>query len=338
VFANLGKDSEFQRMIDHLQRAKDPETGLPGKDLSSVQEVYDFYSTHFGRAPDQIELDGYFAARRGMAQDYIFRNLAIGKNMGRLGNEEHRVYYIGHDGKQYSKWFVGSIVRPGVKDVARTPEDQIVMRLYRGETKGGQRFDPNADINTAHFTEDLANAQKYGDVSYIDVTKKDMMHFYSNAVGNPEGNWSTNNPAFRLRMKPYDPRLLTQSPGIEFEKVNLGGRSLTAARGKGVKPAVDLGIPPESVIAFLGTHVGGVEQIKRAGNFFRSAIGKEVASKVATGEYKIIKMYNTELNSLNGFGNVGNDLIHYVITKNTETRPLSFKQIPQLPGFHIQYD
>lgn len=209
IFANLGKGSQFQRMLDDLQRARNPVTGRPGKALDTPQDVYAYYMTNFQRAPDPIEYDAYFAAKRGMAMDYSFRNMSILKNMGRLGNEEHRIGIVGKNGPEQSKWFVGAL-------------------------------------------------------------RKEF----------PSG---------------------------------------------------------DATIAYIGEHAGE-EMIKKADNFAQTKIGKEVIPKIASGEYKLVEVYNVELDPLNGFSNLGENRIQYVITKNTETRPLSFQQIPRLPGFHIEYD
>lgn len=211
VFKNLGKGSEFQRMIDDLQSTRDPVTGKPGKSLESVQDVYDYYNRSFGRNPDNIEVEGYFAAKMGMNMDYAFRNLSLVKNMSRLGNQEHRVFTLGSDGHVFSNFFVGSLEK-------------------------------------------------------------------------------------------------------EYPSGNAGS------------------------IAYIGEHKGD-EVVKGFDNFAQTKLGKEIIPKIASGEYKLIKLYNVGLRPLKDFGTIINDRrISYVITKNTETRNLSFQQIPRLPGFHMEHD
>lgn len=211
VFQNLGKGSQFQRMIDDLQLSRDPVTGKPGKSLETVQEVYDYFNRNFGRNPDQIETEAYFAAKIGMAMDYSFRNLGLIKNMSRLGNQEHRVFTLGKDGNEHSNWFVGSLEK-------------------------------------------------------------------------------------------------------EYPKGTDG-------------------------IAYIGDHIGDFRDVTTVDGFADSKLGKEIIPKIASGEYKLIKLYNVSLRPLKDFNPaIADRRVNYVITKNTETRNLSFQQIPRQPGFHVEYD
>jgi hypothetical protein len=140
VFNNLGKGSQFQRMLDHLQRAINPETGKPGIEFKTPQEVYSFYMTNYGRMPDPIEYEAYFAAKHGMDMDLSFRNMMVVKNIARLGGEEHRIsVYNGRapEGRDKSKWFVGMTVKPEGELLPAIPEGTTNPKIDRKLTDPG---------------------------------------------------------------------------------------------------------------------------------------------------------------------------------------------------------
>lgn len=270
IYNNLGKGSQFQRMLDHLQRAINPETGKPGIEFKTPQEVYSYYMSNYGRMPDPIEYDAYFAAKHGMDMDLSFRNMMVVKNIARLGGEEHRISVYNPkapEGRDKSQWFVGMTVKPAGKE------------LTEAETKALPKdFDP------------------------------------------------------KINRKLTDPGL------------NVAYRSFTDSQGKvhtvaysPGKAINSLGIPNDAKVAHIGDNLGEFN-ITSAQSFAQSRVGKDIIPKLQTGEYKLIKMYNVHQNDLNGFNGIGNDLVHYVVTKNHEVRPVSFQQIPRQPGFHIQYD
>jgi hypothetical protein len=75
---------------------------------------------------------------------------------------------------------------------------------------------------------------------------------------------------------------------------------------------------------------------KRLNNLQNSKEGKEIAKGIEDGTWKLIKVYDPDLNELNEFAGQTKD-IHYVLTKTAETRPLEWKQLPMREGGHIEY-
>ena len=65
---------------------------------------------------------------------------------------------------------------------------------------------------------------------------------------------------------------------------------------------------------------------------------EELNEAILRGELIVIELYNPELRPLNGFGNIKNERIRYVITRRVETRELDWNQIPRRGGGHVEYD
>lgn len=354
IFKNLGKGSEFQRMLDDLQRGINPETGLPGRFLDTPQDVYAYYMTNFGRAPDLIEYEGYFAAKRGMAMDYSFRNMMLVKNMARLGNEEHRIYVKGLDGRVHSEWFVGADTKPvetALPSVPPGPPAKGFTRFYHsGEgASGGSRWLTPDYI----YARDFRRGKTPNDVHYVDIENNHpLLHKSFDDTGTSQVAPYVSFEApedIAKRLRPYevstpsgDPRLQRTLTGeheqpMDFRSVAMGGRTYTVATAA-PKSTVKLGIPADAEIAYIGEHASETI-IKSARSFELTKIGRDVIPKLKTGEYKLIKVYNTHLDPLNGFSGITDaNRPQYVISKFTENRPLSFDQIPRQPGFHIQYE
>lgn len=64
----------------------------------------------------------------------------------------------------------------------------------------------------------------------------------------------------------------------------------------------------------------------------------EWQASIDRGEYKLIEVYNPELRPLNGYGNIKDLRVRYVLAKDLETRELDWNHIARRGGGHIQYD
>lgn len=65
---------------------------------------------------------------------------------------------------------------------------------------------------------------------------------------------------------------------------------------------------------------------------------KELQDDIDRGVYQLIELYNPELRPLNGFGDIGDSRIRYVLAESVETRPLDWNHIPRRGGGHVQYE
>lgn len=89
VWQNLGKGSQFQRMLDATDKMV--VDGKQGYNFKNPAELEYFYRQNFARSPDAIEVEAYFAKVRGQDMDLAFRDMAEFKNRHRLGAEQHVV-------------------------------------------------------------------------------------------------------------------------------------------------------------------------------------------------------------------------------------------------------
>lgn len=65
---------------------------------------------------------------------------------------------------------------------------------------------------------------------------------------------------------------------------------------------------------------------------------KETQGDIDNGHARLIEMYAPEFRPLEGFGNVGDSRVRYVLAYNSESRPLDWNHIARRGGGHIQYD
>ncbi len=82
---------EWTRMVNATSDIPDPSTGKPGIWYKDPAEIDQWYRTNLGRSPDAVEIEAYFAFKRMMEGDRFMRNLAVYRNMTRLGVEEHMI-------------------------------------------------------------------------------------------------------------------------------------------------------------------------------------------------------------------------------------------------------
>lgn len=210
VMKNLGKGSQFERFIDMTMKKVDPDTGLPGYQWKDIPAMDTAFRQMIGRPAEPIEVEAYFGYQRGMAMDYGFRNLALYRNMRRVGGETHTLF----------------------------------------TTVNGNRIDSKPFVGVIH---------------------KDMPDRFSQAA----------------------PIYLMDDAG---------------------------------------------ERIYMSNGIQNSSRGKAAMKGLEKGEYKLIEIYNRDLRPLSGFGTLKDENVRWVLTKNVESRPLEFTQIPRQNGGHIVYD
>ena len=65
---------------------------------------------------------------------------------------------------------------------------------------------------------------------------------------------------------------------------------------------------------------------------------KEFQKEIDAGTYRLIELYRPEAKPLNGFGEIKDTRIRYVLAKTAETRELDWNQVPRRGGGHVEYD
>src|SRR6266566_5999906 len=112
----FGAKSDFDRFLEFGQKKIDPVTSKPGYTWTNPQDMSEAFHQTMGRVPDPVEVEGYFAAQRGMAMDWAFRNLALYRNMQRVGGETHTINLMVNGTKTASNSFVGTQLKQLPKD------------------------------------------------------------------------------------------------------------------------------------------------------------------------------------------------------------------------------
>lgn len=120
---------EFERTLRYSREMVDDLTGLPGKFFDTPGALEDFYQMTFHRPPDDVELRGYFAFKKMVEVDRIFRNINLFRNKTRNAVENHNVYWY-EDGKRVvSDSFDGALK----KTFPRAKEDKILIINAEGK-------------------------------------------------------------------------------------------------------------------------------------------------------------------------------------------------------------
>jgi len=110
---------EFERTLKFGQTAKDPITGQIGYTFKHIGEIESHYWTNFHRPPTEGEILGYFAWKRYMELDGIYRDMRDVTNKLRLGTEQHSIVTVDAAGKKVQSVFIDAIRQkefPGGED------------------------------------------------------------------------------------------------------------------------------------------------------------------------------------------------------------------------------
>lgn len=107
------KWEDWQRIVKHGQDIPD-ENGLKGKFFKSPHELETEYQTLLGRLPDEQEVRAYFAFKRTMEYDRMFRNLAVHRNMLRLGAELHEFFTLTAEGVRVGGGKFAGVLQAGI--------------------------------------------------------------------------------------------------------------------------------------------------------------------------------------------------------------------------------
>ncbi len=107
------KWDDWQRIVRHGQDLPD-ENGLKGRFFKSPHELEQEYNTLLGRLPDEQEVRAYFAFKRTMEYDRMFRNLAVHRNMLRLGAEAHEFFTLTAEGARIGSGRFAGVLQAGI--------------------------------------------------------------------------------------------------------------------------------------------------------------------------------------------------------------------------------
>lgn len=120
-----------------------------------------------------------------------------------------------------------------------------------------------------------------------------------------------------------------------FTTIDAAGKTVRSGQFQGVMRKEFPG--GEGTILIVGEKHGAEEvmSLQKMGGKRKD----EYVKGVRDGTYRVIEVYDPELRPFNGFGPaVGDQRIRYVISKNVETKPLDYNNLPYKGGGHFEYD
>lgn len=96
---NKQRYDEWLRMVNAEKEMIDEATKVPGRDFKSPFDIEQFYMTNFGRMPDAIEVEAYFAHKTLKEYDAILREIQMYSLKARRGAELHSFKILGPNGR-----------------------------------------------------------------------------------------------------------------------------------------------------------------------------------------------------------------------------------------------
>ena len=96
--------------IDYARHAYDPETKEQGYFFSTGQEMDNHYLTRYDRLPSDVEKEAYFAFKRNVETDRVFRAISLYSKKAQWGAQQHQLFMYDSAGKRISSdWIEGKI-------------------------------------------------------------------------------------------------------------------------------------------------------------------------------------------------------------------------------------
>lgn len=160
TFPGTKRREMFQQWKQAVEHSKDvyDKDGLKGAFFDRPTDLDLFYRTTFGRGASEAEVNAYFSWVRLTEMDRTLRNLAVYRNMSRLGTEMHAITAGTLDGGKETSPFFHGVVRHeiprstsetvwvqesvgGVPKVGVYPEfgtkkwNELAVRVKKGELK-----------------------------------------------------------------------------------------------------------------------------------------------------------------------------------------------------------
>lgn len=164
-FRNRKLYKDWERVVRSAQDMLDPATGDKGFFFRHPVDVEEKYMQLLKRPPEAVEVEAYFAFKRLMEMDRVFRNISVYRNKARVGTEQHRFFTLNKKGNRISSDFFdgmrqktlpggegsvlfvrGAIGRETVaesfKDLSTKARQDIEVRFKKGELHVVEVFDP----------------------------------------------------------------------------------------------------------------------------------------------------------------------------------------------------
>lgn len=154
---------DFERTLkeDQVFRNSDGETG---KSFKNPAQLEDHYLRSFNRMPLPQEVDAYFAHKRFMELDGIFRDLQVYRNKAANGVEQHSFNLIDRYGKKVQSQFIDAVAQkefPGGEDA--------FLVLGRNVRDNIQLFTPQSMAKTPKLLKEVMEAVKKGEMKVVRV-------------------------------------------------------------------------------------------------------------------------------------------------------------------------
>lgn len=128
---------DWNSIVKLARTSPDPDTGELGYFYKNVAELQDSYQRHLHRLADDAEVEAYFAYKRLLEMDRIFRNSAVYRSKVRVGAETHTPLITSSPGQARvtAPTFDGMVHKylPGTKDTILVLSKEVGKEgLYRG--------------------------------------------------------------------------------------------------------------------------------------------------------------------------------------------------------------
>lgn len=164
---NRDRWNDLRRVLEIAKTTPDPQTGIPGYYMKSIDEIQDFYTNHFKRLPSEGEVHAYFAIQRLDEFDRIERTLNLLSKKQRLGAEQHSFFTVNKEGKTVQSPFFEGIVR---KEIPRGTDTVMVV----GDTFGKEQFWHRGRRPSTKKLLELEKKVKEGVLKVIEIIDPDL--------------------------------------------------------------------------------------------------------------------------------------------------------------------
>lgn len=99
---------DWNRVVMWARDQRDAD-GKMGMFFKNPEELQAGYLQTVKRLPSENEQVAYFAWKQAVESDRVLRNVAVRRNMERLGTKQYQITSVGPDGRKTTKWFNGVV-------------------------------------------------------------------------------------------------------------------------------------------------------------------------------------------------------------------------------------
>lgn len=156
---NKQKLEEFKRLLNSAKDTLDEE-GIPGIFFNTPFEVEQQYQKLFGRIADPVEIEAYFAWKRGHEYDRQLRNLLVTRNKMRAGAQEFQFTVTNEKtGVKVKSGFVDGIK---MGHLPATDDTVLMLGKNAGQSRKFNAIEARTSPKMKKFYEDLEKAVDEG--------------------------------------------------------------------------------------------------------------------------------------------------------------------------------